>query len=51
MKKIILILLVILVYTASVNAKYTQTCKVKYKKNYGWSDYYTVNVIFMSGER
>ncbi|MBT7826143.1 MAG: hypothetical protein HN600_06070 [Bacteroidetes bacterium] len=49
MKKIILILLVILVYTASVNAKYTQTCKVKYKKNYGWSDYYTVNVIFMSG--
>jgi hypothetical protein len=30
-------------------AKYTQTCKVKYKANYGWSDYYTVDVNFLSG--
>jgi hypothetical protein len=32
-----------------ISAKYTQTCKAKYKANYGWSQYYTVEVTFLSG--
>jgi len=48
MKKIILLFLVILL-TWAAEAKYTQTCKVKYRKNYGWSEYYQVDVTFLSG--
>jgi hypothetical protein len=49
MKKSILTILTVFFFCFTVDAKYTQTCKVKYKKNYGWSDYYTVEVSFMSG--
>jgi hypothetical protein len=49
MKKIILTFLVVLFVIGTADAKYSQTCKVKYKKDYGWSDYYTVEVKFMSG--
>jgi hypothetical protein len=49
MKKLILTLLIGFFLCGVANSKYTQTCKVKYKKNYEWSKYYTVNVTFMSG--
>lgn len=49
MKKIILAILFSIFFTGIANAKYVQTCKVKYQKKYGWSDYYTVEVTFMSG--
>ncbi len=49
MKKTILTILTILLLIGTLEAKYTQTCKVKYKINYGWSKYYTVEVTFMSG--
>jgi hypothetical protein len=49
MKKIILTLLTISFLCSTTEAKYVQTCKVKYKKNYEWSDFYTVEVTFMSG--
>lgn len=31
------------------SAKYVQTCKVKYKKEYGWSKLYEIQVTFMRG--
>lgn len=31
------------------DAKYVQTCKIKYKTNYEWSKYYTVEVNFLTG--
>lgn len=49
MKKTILTILTVFFICLNVEAKYTQTCKVKYKKNYDWSQYYTVDVTFMSG--
>ena len=49
MKKTLITILTIFLLCGTADAKYTQTCKVKYKKNYGWSDYYTVEVTFMSG--
>jgi hypothetical protein len=49
MRKVIFTLLTIFLFIGAVQAKYTQTCKVKYKKDYGWSNYYTVDVTFMSG--
>lgn len=49
MKRIIFLILAGLFIITTVYAKYIQTCKVKYKRNYDWSDYYTVEVIFMSG--
>lgn len=49
MKKTILTLLTFILFIGISEAKYTQTCKVKYKKNYNWSEYYTVDVTFMSG--
>lgn len=39
----------ILIIVGVADAKYTHTCGVRYKKNFGWSDYYTVDVTFMSG--
>lgn len=39
----------ILFYSIIACAKYIQTSKVKYKKNYDWSEYYTVDVTYMSG--
>lgn len=48
-KKIILTILTVLFFIGVSDAKYVQTCKVKYKRNYDWSDYYTVEVTFMSG--
>ncbi len=47
-KKIVLIFYFLL-YFAFAEAKYVQTCKVKYKSNDGWSEYYTVEVTFHSG--
>jgi hypothetical protein len=41
--------LMIFLFNEGLSAKYVQTCKVKYKKEYGWSQYYTVEVTFMSG--
>lgn len=49
MKKIMAVFLAFLVMNFTAMAKYTQTCKVKYKNNYNWSEYYTVDVVFMSG--
>ena len=49
MKKLIFTLVTVVLLTGSVFAEYTQTCKVKYKRNYDWSDYYTVDVHFYSG--
>lgn len=49
MKRTILTFLTIFLIVWAADAKYTQTCRVKYKKNYGWSSYYTVDVTFMSG--
>ncbi len=49
MKKTILTILTVFFICLNVEAKYTQTCKVKYKKNYDWSEYYTIDVTFMSG--
>ena len=49
MRKSLLIIVLCFSFTGIVNAKYVQTCKVKYQKKYGWSDYYTVQVTFMSG--
>lgn len=49
MKKAIMGILAILILCGMTSAKYTQTSKVKYKTNYGWSDYYTVEVTFVSG--
>lgn len=36
-------------YCSLAQAKYTQTCKVKYRTQYGWSDGYTVDVNFLTG--
>lgn len=33
----------------TAEAKYTKTCKVKYKTEHNWSEYYTVDVNFLSG--
>ncbi len=49
MKKTLITILTIFLLCGTASAKYTQTCKVKYRKNYSWSDYYTVEVTFMSG--
>lgn len=35
--------------SAIVEAKYTQTCDVKYKTEDGWSKTYTVDVTFLTG--
>lgn len=48
MTKCILLLLAVL-FSWTAEAKYTQTCKVKYRKNYGWSEYYQVDVNFLCG--
>jgi hypothetical protein len=34
---------------SSTHAIYVQTCKVKYETKDGWSDYYTVEVKFLTG--
>lgn len=47
-KLLILSLLLLSVFTAA-EAKYTKTCKVKYKTQGRWSEYYTVDVNFLSG--
>jgi hypothetical protein len=49
MKKRMLAIVVLLFFCLSTKAKYIQTCKVKYKNNYAWSDYYQVEVTFISG--
>jgi len=49
MKRTLFTILTIFFLFSTAQAKYTHTCKVKYKKNYGWSEYYTVDVTFMSG--
>lgn len=49
MKKIFALFLIFLFALSSAEAKFRQTCKVKYKKEYGWSQYYTVEVTFLSG--
>lgn len=48
MKKILLLALILLM-TASVEAAHRETCKVKYMTRSGWSQYYTVDVLFMTG--
>jgi hypothetical protein len=49
MKKIILLSILLLFVQSNLFAKYVQTCKVKYETQQGWSDYYTVDVTFLSG--
>lgn len=49
MKKVFFFLLLLVSISITAQAKYIQTCKVKYKTNYSWSEYYTVEVTFMSG--
>jgi len=49
MKRIFLFITLMIFAIGIANAKYVQTCKIKYKKEYGWSKYYTVDVTFMSG--
>ena len=49
MIKIISTTFIIVLFFNLAEAKYIQTCKTKYKKSTGWSEYYTVNVTFKSG--
>lgn len=49
MKQIILLSTLFLILTTSVQAKYVQTCDVKYMTQDGWSKKYTVDVTFLSG--
>ena len=49
MKQIILLSTLFLLLTTSVQAKYVQTCDVKYMTQDGWSKKYTVDVSFLSG--
>src|ERR1041384_3732847 len=48
-KRLILSFVIILLLAISANAKYVQTCNIKYKTESGWSKYYTVEVTFMTG--
>ena len=51
MKKRIIYLLIFLISltTTSSYAKYRRTATIKYKKEYGWSKTYTVEVNFLTG--
>jgi hypothetical protein len=49
MYKYILVIFITFASLSTLNAKYVQTCKVKYKQDFSWSDYYTIEVTFMSG--
>ncbi len=49
MKRILFLLLVTCTLSISTQAKYVQTCIVKYKTQQGWSKKYTVSVTFMTG--
>ncbi len=49
MKKIFLVLIALVLTLSFTEAKYVQSCKVKYKSNYEWSQYYNVDVTFMTG--
>ena len=44
-----IVFLVLFFIAIRVNAKYIQTCIVKYKTEEGWSKQYEVNVTFLSG--
>lgn len=45
----IFVLCAFFVCCESINAKHIETCQVKYKKEIGWSKYYNVDVIFLTG--
>ncbi|SES84325.1 hypothetical protein SAMN05444285_102245 [Draconibacterium orientale] len=47
--KFLLLAFLLLCIGLTSSAKYVQTCKAKYKTNYEWSKYYTVDVTFISG--
>lgn len=47
--KFVLVLLAFCLLHSLASARYVQTCKAKYKRNYDWSDYYTVTVYFYKG--
>lgn len=48
--KTVSLILVCLLLSLTSKAEYTQTCKIKYKKEFDeWSDYYKVDVHFLSG--
>lgn len=49
MKKLFIILLMSILCSIASYAEYVQTCKIKYRKNYSWSDYYSVTVRFYAG--
>jgi len=49
MKKLTLILTIALFLNFKAEAKYTQTCVVRYMTQEGWSKKYTVDVTFISG--
>jgi hypothetical protein len=49
MKKLIIIFFFIINLCSPAEAKYTQTCSVKYLTKEGWSKKYTVDVTFVSG--
>lgn len=49
MKNLILTVVIFLLSINLVQAKYVQTCDVKYMTKDGWSKKYTVDVTFISG--
>ncbi len=49
MRRALFLILIALFFSFNTHARYTKTSKLKYKTDYSWSDYYTVDVIFMSG--
>lgn len=49
MKNIILIFFFLFIFYNSADARYRQTCVVKYMTQEGWSRKYTVDVTFISG--
>jgi hypothetical protein len=49
MKKILFLTLTFFLSISTIQAKYVQTCSVKYMTKDGWSKKYTVDVTFISG--
>lgn len=45
----LLIALLSLLWVSPANAEYTQTAKVRYQTNYSYSQWYTVDVTFVTG--
>lgn len=50
MKRIAVLLFLIFLIASPAGAKYVQTAKAKYQTSYQWSQYYTVEVSFLTGK-